>query len=734
MRRSLAGPLPRLIKRLLGLAWLVYSAPAFAADCQDTDQIVWKVEGGFATFKGEEARRVGDKLLDDIAEHHGKVSTETSADPASAYDALVRTLVKTPLRDGSYLFENTYWDRTKQEYQDRADLLAPPVSYIHASLPDSTTANCQWTVGREVIGASCMDARLPVARNPRSHKLQTNVAVTDTGGRHATTCVTIEERLIVGLGDSYASGEGNPDRPTRWTNIPAVLTAQRLKNRRVSKTDVLWYRNKNGPLAIVAPDADAEWWDNSCHRSLLSQQALAAMVYGAHQRHRQVVFLSFACSGATVIDGIVGPRFEAPGVTRLPEPERPKTPALAQSQLAQAQHFLCTKSPSEKPLPVWASMTFWKQLKHSDGTPVATPSIPICAGEMRIPDAILLSIGGNDIGFGGVGYWAIVPPVDRGLLPIDFVTRASVTADHEAAKQDFGLVCPDNFSEKRCHKSKFTARQLLGELPDLQRYMDEALSLSGLSAPTKIQMSYPPVARDERGELCGDLWAARTGNLHETENEPWMPLYGEVLDTFRIGRFTPAALRGPWSFGIFNVVSENDCAQHREARQDQAREMCIIERDVYDKLNAIVAAHRGWTVLPAASLPQNHGLCASSKALSDLVDAQRRGRPSAVNSVAIRDLSRREFGWPRWHKGWNDAWPAPQDWSPYEVRPRWFRTATDSALTQSVFDGGTRIRRNPGARTETQRNDENTSGTIHPTLQMHAAMAEQIAAALEEGR
>jgi len=87
--------------------------------------------------------------------------------------------------------------------------------------------------------------------------------------------VTIRDILIVSLGDSYASGEGNPDIPQTFHAKP-------------------W------PLPGWDLDTAAIWQDERCHRSAISGPSLAAMAIENSDPHTSVTFISFACSGATI--------------------------------------------------------------------------------------------------------------------------------------------------------------------------------------------------------------------------------------------------------------------------------------------------------------------------------------------------------------------------------------------------------------------------------------------------
>jgi lysophospholipase L1-like esterase len=135
-------------------------------------------------------------------------------------------------------------------------------------------------------------------------------------GRTARTNIPAQVRntVIVSLGDSYASGEGNP------RNVDAWLRAR-------------------SPFAAFRP-----YWDNDvCRRSTRAAPAQAALQLEQSDPRSAVTFIHLACSGATIQRGVLGS--QAPGIP---------------AQIDAMQQLLAST---------------------------------------RV-DAIMLSIGGNDIGFG----------------------------------------------------------------------------------------------------------------------------------------------------------------------------------------------------------------------------------------------------------------------------------------------------------------------------------------------
>lgn len=683
---------------LAAVAAAVAPGSAPTVDCTEPSPIAWQVENGFAIFRPT-AQRDGDALLDAIAQSAGRLQPAEGGG-ASAYDAIVARLVDDAPGKPA-LYRQTWWDRAQGRYVFDRDTLVPDTIVIRARFAAGGDGNCSWSVdGGASQQLSCGDAPLTLRRS--GDRLQGTITVRGANAAVGRGCATVTERLIVGLGDSYASGEGNPDRPTRWALVPGVtqagsVTMPAFRDGRRRDRLGLWDRAKNGPLATAPATADAQWWDNTCHRSLLSQQALAALSHAAADRHRRVVFLSFACSGATIFDGVVGPRLEPPGLSRR-GPDADASPAVQLSQLEQLVQLLCDPSalgPSEL-VKVPDGAPTWQRLAIRGKRPAASwrLRVPTCARFQRQPDVLLLSIGGNDIGFGGVGAWALLPP--KGRVKLDIVPVINKVFGGGAVKQGFGLVCPGARKEGRCLRNSAT---LVAELPAMFTLLDDALATTGLKPAVRVQTGYPLVTQAEDRTVRGCFGDELGGERYELLDEPWLPAYAAVLD-----RLPYADWLGRWSFGI------------------QTSEMDIIHRTVLAPLNAAVASHAGWTVVGPTAMPADHGICAADGALAA---GLQRGEAASL----LRPLVLAQFGWPRFvNGGWSDDRPKPTDWQPYAVRARWVRTATDSALTQSVLDDGTAVR---PKRAQVDRLGDGMSGAIHPALPLHAAMAEAIARQLE---
>jgi probable HAF family extracellular repeat protein len=120
---------------------------------------------------------------------------------------------------------------------------------------------------RHVSGASCR-AQVTFLQEDR---YPVTLTVVTQGGRRASLeqQVVIKNHVIVSMGDSIASGEGNPD-----VEVGGSVTSPVWRNRR-------------------------------CHRSLFSWHAQASQQLEIADDHTSVTFLELGCSGAKVDEGIL---------------------------------------------------------------------------------------------------------------------------------------------------------------------------------------------------------------------------------------------------------------------------------------------------------------------------------------------------------------------------------------------------------------------------------------------
>lgn len=177
-------------------------------------------------------------------------------------------------------------------------------------------AVCAWTFdeGDGPPRQTTQDCNEPIDFRAR-YGAPTIASVDVTGGTERappiTTQIAVRDIFIAGLGDSIASGEGNPDRAIALSDEGFCFRSY------LGSSVAQYYRPSRagfkGGRACEAPDTlqnwqrqSALWFDSACHRSLYSYQTRTAIALAVQSPHLAVTYLPLACSGATVADGLLG--------------------------------------------------------------------------------------------------------------------------------------------------------------------------------------------------------------------------------------------------------------------------------------------------------------------------------------------------------------------------------------------------------------------------------------------
>jgi lysophospholipase L1-like esterase len=245
--------------------------------------------------------------------------------------------------------------------------------------------------------------------------------VLERGSQEATASVQARNLLVVSVGDSVASGEGNPDKPS------SVRT---------------------------------RWLERRCHRSMRSGAAQAALAVERGDRQSEVTFLPLGCSGATVPNGLVRP-YE--GI----QPDRRLGDLPAQLSVVKA-------------------VTARQQI-----------------------DALLLSIGANDVNFGPLLQFCIAVEDCRHQRfdPEARIPRPSAAAQPAAAVE----------------------RNALAALPSRYRQIADVLDEAGVDPTRVIIVEYFDPVRDAGGAPCKRaLPGIRKDEAGWAETAVLGPLNGEV--------------------------------------------------------------------------------------------------------------------------------------------------------------------------------------------------------------
>jgi hypothetical protein len=378
--------------------------------------IEWRVERRFRLWSDgspaavEAAERLYEELrtTDDADSVHDRIVAFLSANPAlhkaARWDPVAGSYLKT------YLFPGSYVVRLRL-----ADGGAPP------------NAQCQWRAsagrlvgsGLELCSAS-VQLVLPSGAD-RSGSVSAAVEVSVVGAAAiANTTVEVRDRLIVSLGDSFASGEGNPDVPANLGMLaggPGSAWSEKWRQRWLARPAMAGVRS-------------AAWLDRPCHRSFYNQHLVAALKHAADRPHEAVTFASYACTGAAIFNGLLVPQPSPVGLM-----DAPQLKAAPLAQVEALARDLCL--PAQDGGNGWRlnARTYANTFGGTAERPIRKPALAkvvTCDTALgRGTDAILLSIGGNDASFAGIIMWALLPKRMDGLLsgPALKVMRAALAVD-----------------------------------------------------------------------------------------------------------------------------------------------------------------------------------------------------------------------------------------------------------------------------------------------------------------
>src|SRR3954466_13321268 len=181
--------------------------------------------------------------------------------------------------------------------------------------PVPVGATCAWSFDDgEGPQASTFDCAEPVnfrVRYGRTTLASVDVSSGSDGSQRVSTEIAVRDIFIAGLGDSVASGEGNPDRPVALSDegfcFRSYLGAAYAQYYRPSRAGYKGGRAcESTELLATWQRQSALWFNAACHRSLYSYQTRTALALAVQYPHIAVTYLPLACTGATIADGLFG--------------------------------------------------------------------------------------------------------------------------------------------------------------------------------------------------------------------------------------------------------------------------------------------------------------------------------------------------------------------------------------------------------------------------------------------
>jgi hypothetical protein len=233
------------------------------------------------------------------------------------------------------------------------DACATEADATAAALGAPTANTYTWVIRGETIARQSCLLRYDRFPTQGTYEVELTVSGPDAAGP-VTQEVAIRDILIVSIGDSYASGEGNPDAP-------------------------------------IVVDQPAQWVDRRCHRSRFGGPAVAAANLERTDPHTSVTFLSFACSGATIARPYFVPSDDYDYYSE--DRDKPLGVGVLAPYRGTEPNDLDDYDETEfLPSQIDQLVAAATCAEGSAGCPF---------GERRI-DALLVSGGGNDMGFGPI--------------------------------------------------------------------------------------------------------------------------------------------------------------------------------------------------------------------------------------------------------------------------------------------------------------------------------------------
>jgi len=409
------------------------------------------------------------------------------------------------------------WGTTKEDY------VVPEAHTVVIQIAPAqlggVTGECLWGWMPRKAGGKVETKKLPckdkltIARVPFSlDKAQSGVVVSvklPDGRELSDRNVVVEDLFVVAMGDSFSSGESNPDKPVQFSPSrqmvydPALLRDEvasvqgerpgmssmpggfglasgedqinpKVLPRRLMEDELKERFNRPGSPEFEAAfyKASAQWLSRDCHRSQYGYPFRVGIQLALENRHRAITFASFSCSGAEVAYGLF---LEMDAREGYSDPAQAKV----RPQLDQLADLICRGGAAARTQQASYTLPMFK-VGDTNITPQRiTKSWCPPAQRKRNIDVVLMSIGGNDVGFGGLIAYGMTESA------ADFAPIAAAIG-------------------KSIRFGPQVSRAYMNVLDQRMKALKDAFQEGfGISPSRVFQSSYEPIQNDETGGLCG---------------------------------------------------------------------------------------------------------------------------------------------------------------------------------------------------------------------------------------
>lgn len=405
----------------------------------------------------------------------------------------------------------TCWDAADQWHSscrsdaiwpyDRTDYVLPKAHTVILKLTEPPSGQCRWIADRPAFVQSNADlvaertrpcGEEVEARIPFDHAATagTGLRVELPSDEAVASTILVRDRLIVGLGDSYSSGEGNPDTPVEVTRAVPKLSDVNYNYTYDSAVKAL-QRTPSTSFPVRKGKRPAFWTDRKCHRSVYSYHLRTALqVALADPKHSAVTFLGFACSGAEIVEGFLR---NYKGVEVVGKETFSKG-GLARRDLPQVDRLMIEMCRSDPTLAPRRKIAINPPLTV-DGQKIPAIDMLDCSKDqfVRPIDMMLISIGGNDVGFTPLVKNVLIAEPPKYASFVD--TPWFLNAAKEALKPFMGAITVD--------EAKVRAGQLPARFAVLREALRTILIKSTADGPNIFLTAFPVIENNEQGQPCG---------------------------------------------------------------------------------------------------------------------------------------------------------------------------------------------------------------------------------------
>jgi lysophospholipase L1-like esterase len=296
------------------------------------------------------------------------------------------------------------------------------------------------------------------------------------------------------------SGEGNPDKPVVFSGARQMVYDPTNSDTRDVASRSLFARNygvasapegydpKSLPKRLMDDErkslifrpntrefeeafdkAGAQWLSTDCHRSQYGYPFRVSLELALENRHRAVTLASVACSGADIVEGLFS---EMAARERFNE-------GKVKSQLDLVSDLICRNGPAGRTTTASYTLPTYSAGSTSISSQTFTKRWCAPANRKRPIDLVLLSIGGNDVGFSALAMYAITESADD-LAPIAGWVGSQIRFSPQVSRAYLGVI-----------DQRFKAvKQALGDA-------------FGVTPSHVLQTAYEPIQFDETGGPCG---------------------------------------------------------------------------------------------------------------------------------------------------------------------------------------------------------------------------------------